>query len=661
MTRIVLLACLAALGPALVAPANAQGLPDSVRSASLSREQADELNRRLASLQSRLTLLANETQLREAAVRNIAIEIFGARPDLDFASYSTLIESGARELQTYIRLARERSSVDPALADLRGRAIAAAEEGHITIARSLYDELIAENRQAREEQRATENLMDAADIAESARLSFIATDYYGSALRYGRAAAIAPAETHERGLYVLAQAAALREQGERFADVSAIESAIVLLRALSVDVINEGRIDDAAGTLNDLGLAQSTLGEWGNWDALRESRDAFQRALSLDPPVEVKALILMNLGLTLRMLGERDEPHSLPESIQVLTEAVTLFESVSSMQAVSARANLGASYLALGEAGDRDALTRSMAVLSQVLLEIHPDNNFELWVKVQTNLGNAYRIHGSRYDVTSLGRAIAIHTAALARLPRDRYPSLWALMQNNLGVAYFYTNLGTGDAEALQQAISAYRAALSELSPTTNLDGWADTQLNLATALSRYDLSQSEIAIISVLNVVSERQNANIWGDAQHALGITLQKAAIERRGDTNLEDRSVAALEAALSVRRPGSPDWALSQFSLGNSYSLMALGGRGSFETAIEAYQRSLQVRTIESDPIGFADSQGAMAWAYDALAREGNAAARGAAREAGEASLRGYEVAGDASRAAEAREFLRRLSTK
>ncbi len=80
---------------AFTAPALSQAVPDTLRSSSLTRAQESELNRRLALLQNRLGALAGETQLRDAAVRNIAIEIFGASPDLDFETYAGLIPAHA--------------------------------------------------------------------------------------------------------------------------------------------------------------------------------------------------------------------------------------------------------------------------------------------------------------------------------------------------------------------------------------------------------------------------------------------------------------------------------------------------------------------------------------------------------------------------------------
>ena len=70
-------------------PAMAQAVPDTIRSSGLTRAQTDELTRRLARLQGRFNALSRETNLRETAVRNIAIEILAPSP----ISISTLIRS----------------------------------------------------------------------------------------------------------------------------------------------------------------------------------------------------------------------------------------------------------------------------------------------------------------------------------------------------------------------------------------------------------------------------------------------------------------------------------------------------------------------------------------------------------------------------------------
>ncbi len=282
----------------VAAPAFAQSaVPDTVRSSTLTRTQEAELSRRLATLQQRFSTLARETDLREVAVRNIAVEIFGARPDLDFETYVALIESGARELRTYITDARGRSETDPVLAELRAGAIDAAEGGRLTDARALYDQLIARSTEGldarwaredaqRERQRDAERLSVATDMAEAARLAFVAADYRDAAIRYARAAEGAPESARDqRWEWRTNQGLALYEQGLRFETAALVEAQQVVEREAWPLV---PRATDAQGwaiTQNNLGLVLQALGQRQGGPeglaTLAASRAAYERALEV--------------------------------------------------------------------------------------------------------------------------------------------------------------------------------------------------------------------------------------------------------------------------------------------------------------------------------------------------------------------------------------------
>ncbi|MGD9979000.1 MAG: hypothetical protein AB7H66_12285 [Hyphomonadaceae bacterium] len=249
-----------ALTLGLAASAVSQPLPDTIASSTLTRAQETELQRRLTLLGNRLSTLAGETHLRETAVRNIAVEIFGARPDLDFESYAGLIENGARQLRDYISTARQRTVSDPALAALRESAISAAEEGRLSDARVLYNQLIAANRDARRAARHDEDLADAADVAEAGRLALISTDFPEMARLYGEAADLAPVGTRVRWLYRVMQSNGIASTGmtnpaDR-ADPAAIAEAVQLLNGAAADAPEgwRGLIDELAERSDPLDL-----------------------------------------------------------------------------------------------------------------------------------------------------------------------------------------------------------------------------------------------------------------------------------------------------------------------------------------------------------------------------------------------------------------------
>jgi len=90
---------------------------------------------------------------------------------------------------------------------------------------------------------------------------------------------------------------------------------------------------------------------------------------------------------------------------------------------------------------------------------------------------------------------------ALTMLPRERAPLAWATVQNSLGNAL--ATLGARDkgTARLQEAVAAYRAALSECTRERAPLQWASTQLNLAAALVR--LGEREVGTARLQEAVA--------------------------------------------------------------------------------------------------------------------------------------------------------------
>ena len=85
------------------------------------------------------------------------------------------------------------------------------------------------------------------------------------------------------------------------------------------------------------------------------------------------------------------------------------------------------------------------------------------WAQTQNNLGIALRRLGERESGTArLEEAVAAYRAALTEWTRERVPLDWAMTQNNLGIAL--TRLGERESGTarLEEAVEAYRAALTE-------------------------------------------------------------------------------------------------------------------------------------------------------------------------------------------------------
>ena len=314
-----LAALILATGPAF-AQEQSGAFPSNIASSSLTQAQRAELERRLAALQGRFRSLSSETQLRASAVQNVAVEIFGAQPGLNFETYTTLIENGARELQRYITDASARTDPDSAAAALRQRAIAAAQDGRLTEARSLYDQLIAANRAARQRTRDQEDLADAADMAESARLAYVAADYLDAAHRYEQAAELAPeSERHERWQYQMLRANSLLQRGEGFFETGSLYEAVNVYTQVALPLAPRSSAPtDWAKTQSDLGGALVALGVRGDDQALRNALVAFRAALEVRTRASAPsdwAETQTNLGVAFLISGARGDDQALRNAV----------------------------------------------------------------------------------------------------------------------------------------------------------------------------------------------------------------------------------------------------------------------------------------------------------------------------------------------------------
>lgn len=104
----------------------------------------------------------------------------------------------------------------------------------------------------------------------------------------------------------------------------------------------------------------------------------------------------------------------------------------------------------------------------------------------QDDLGNALQRLGERESGTArLQEAVAAYRAALTERTRERAPLDWAMTQNNLGNALQALGGRESGTTRLEEAVAGYRAALTERTRERAPLDWAMTQNNLGNALLR--------------------------------------------------------------------------------------------------------------------------------------------------------------------------------
>jgi tetratricopeptide (TPR) repeat protein len=188
--------------------------------------------------------------------------------------------------------------------------------------------------------------------------------------------------------------------------------------------------------------------------------------------------------------------------------------------------------------------------------------------------------------------AAASHYVELIALDADRPASVDEIQARALALvgprprttsATPSRNLGTraGDTDALQDAVTAYRAALEVRTREASPMDWATTQNNLGNALADLGaragdtdaLQDAVTAYRAALEVYTREASPMDWAMTQNNLGTALQTLGA-RAGDTDALQDAVTAYRAALEVRtREASPmDWAMTQNNLGNALQTSA-----------------------------------------------------------------------------------------
>ena len=99
------------------------------------------------------------------------------------------------------------------------------------------------------------------------------------------------------------------------------------------------------------------------------------------------------------------------------------------------------------------------------------------------NLGAALQTLGEREGEARLEEAVTAYRAALDEYTPDRTPLQWAMTQNNLGNVLQTLGKREGSTAQLEEAVAAYRAALEKCTRERLPLQWAATQNNLGTVL----------------------------------------------------------------------------------------------------------------------------------------------------------------------------------
>lgn len=247
--------------------------------------------------------------------------------------------------------------------------------------------------------------------------------------------------------------------------------------------------------------------------------------------------------------------------------------------------------------------------LSRKLLDAASSDNERGVALIWLGLG-LWTLGEREIGTARLDEAVTAYRAALKENPRERAPFAWAGTQNNLGLALWTLGERASGTAELEQAVAAFRAALEEFTRERVPFDWATTQNNLGSALARLGerdsgtarLGEAVAAFREALKEWTRERVPLNWAAAQNNLGEALRNLGQRERGTARFDEAVAAFREALKEYTRERVPlDWAMTQNNLGNV--LWALGERGSgtarLEQAVAAYREALKERTPEAAP--------------------------------------------------------------
>jgi hypothetical protein len=286
-----------------------------------------------------------------------------------------------------------------------------------------------------------------------------------------------------------------------------------------------GRLDDAQAALAEIGRLEA--------DSLARM-DAEQRDLATAITARRRGLAdtrVASATTARARLDYREEAAQYAAAAEAIEPVDPHAAWAFWLQSASALYDRGREY------GDNDAARAAIDRYETRVLPraARPSNPLD-WAMTQNNLGNALQRLGERESGTvRLEQAVTAYRAALEERTRDRVPLDWAATQNNLGRALLRLGERESGTARLEQAVAAYRAALEERTRDHVPLDWAFSRHNLANALAllaqrRHDRAQMVEAIAAM------RDAAEVYREGNNSYALPIA-------------ERRIGEMEAELAV----------------------------------------------------------------------------------------------------------------
>ncbi|MEP1381803.1 MAG: helix-turn-helix domain-containing protein [Paracoccaceae bacterium] len=214
----------------------------------------------------------------------------------------------------------------------------------------------------------------------------------------------------------------------------------------------------------------------------------------------------------------------------------------------------------------------ALALINEIEPELVGHTNQKMRADALIWKGNVFSDQGHRTEgpkgADLLEQAVTAYRAALEVHTRTDHPVDWAMTQNNLGAALGdqgNRTEGPKGVDLLEQAVTAYRAALEVRTRTDHPVDWARTQNNLGNALGEQGnrtegpkgadlLEQAVTAYRAALEVRTRTDHPVSWASTQENIATVLKDRALRSDAKDSATDLAAAldAVDLALEVYDP-------------------------------------------------------------------------------------------------------------
>ncbi|QKC83398.1 caspase domain-containing protein [Mesorhizobium sp. NZP2077] len=232
-------------------------------------------------------------------------------------------------------------------------------------------------------------------------------------------------------------------------------------------------------------------------------------------------------------------------------------------------------------------------------------------------------------DLDALQHAIEAYRVILNFIPNGEQNRDWAITRNNMAVVL--QTIGERETETahLEEAAQIFRDSLVVFEREKDDRNWAASQNNLANVFLKIGERNSDPkwlneAVAAMRATLKKRPRDKVpfdWAASQMNLGIALYALSEREPAGEHLKDAEAAYRLALEEYTREKAPvEWAMVENNLGNTLVTLGiqLNDKAKINEAADAFRAALTVRTRETFPVSWATSRLNLGNALSGVAR-------------------------------------------